>query len=446
MKAATPTQRLSRVLTCALIFLCSAAPKVVAQVSGEDDFSPENRDWNGLSSLMSIVGAAGQADVSPSEPVATSEVLWLIQPAELDAELLYEWVASGGRLLIADESGVADEFLGLLGLVPTDDSWEHDQFLQGDPELPIVTAAGVHPLSMGAARLVANHPRSIDGPGRAVYGFEEGGGLVWDISLGRGRAVVVADPSLLINLMLPIEENAAFLTNVVAYLCPEGPCPHVIVAANPMPELQPADTGEGGRSEFATILDDALDSLTDIQIDPPLLWLANLLLALGAAVILWTMFPRIVQAALTALPRHWPRAMRSSMDQELSRYTGELAETSFVRPAAQLARVFTPLYDRGATRWGVPMLGGGPEVESPRALARAWVARMEGTSGGFGVSRRIRELEWMFSTLQRLPHGPSMPVQTATLSRDDFMRLYDLCREVLEKMEMHGEFDRAGQP
>jgi len=27
------------------------------------------------------------------------------------------------------------------------------------------------------------------------------------------------------------------------------------------------------------------------------------------------------------------------------------------------------------------------------------------------------------------------------LSRDEFMKLYDLSREVLEKLEMHGEFD-----
>ncbi len=430
----------------AVVGLLFVHATVSAQTEAGDDFGRANAGWNGLTSLEMMLVSGGEALPAGDSSVQTSTVLWMIQPQDLQADELYDWVASGGRVLLADETGAADEFLTMLGLAPSEAGWQHTEFLQGERGLPILRAAGVHPLSTQAANLVANQPRAVNGTGRAVYEFEEGGGLVWDVSLGRGRVVVVSDPSIFINLMLPIGDNARFVTNVMTHLCPQEPCSYMLTAGEPAPELVSGEVLGQSPSAFRTTLAEVAETLTRINIEPRLLVLANLLLALGAAVVLWTMFPRLVRPWLSALPRHWPRAMRSSIDQELSRYTGELAETSFVRPAAQLAQTFVPVYDAGAARWGVPVVGSVDSELTPRALAQAWVRRMEGTTSGFRVSRRIRELEWMFDILRRLPKGPSMPVQTGTLSRDDFMRLYDLCREVLEKMEMHGELDRAGSP
>jgi hypothetical protein len=403
------------------------------------DFDPANPEWNGLSSLSAILAAAGTLETPGSSPVPTDQILWLVQPQSVDTDALYSWVSDGGQLMLADESGGADEFLDALGLSVEVDIGEHAELFQGDSRLPVLGANGVHALSRNAPRVVGNGVRPLRGVGRAVFELDEGGGLVWDVSLGDGRVVVVADPSMLINLMLPIEHNAALVTSIIQYLCPEGPCTHRLATAT-TPELAPGEPLTGLNLSLSR-LGELVDALTDVDLDPRFVWFANVLLAAGVVFVFWTAFPRTGPASPPAMPSHWPLAIRSTLYNEISRYSGVLAETSFVRPAAQLAQSFKPLYDRGAVRWSLPLMTAAGEPDKARELALAWVRRMEGNHRGFALSRRVRELTWLFATLARSPQGPSLPVQTQVLSRDEFMKLYDLSREVLEKLEMHGEFD-----
>ena len=99
----------------------------------------------------------------------------------------------------------------------------HGEYVQNNPSLPIVRAQGVHPLLEDVEVVVANHPAVLFNVGGPVLRYTEDGGLVYDMNLGDGKAVVVADPSVFINHMLGVADNAQFVRNTLLYLCRARP-------------------------------------------------------------------------------------------------------------------------------------------------------------------------------------------------------------------------------
>jgi hypothetical protein len=99
-----------------------------------------------------------------------------------------------------------------------------ERYWQDNMELPIAVAYDDgHPLAQGVDELVANHPShfAVD-RGDLVFGFGKDEGLVVAGTLGDGRFVAIADPSVLINAMLKFDGNATFAVNLVRWLAPDA--------------------------------------------------------------------------------------------------------------------------------------------------------------------------------------------------------------------------------
>src|SRR5690606_39103389 len=101
----------------------------------------------------------------------------------------------------------------------------HNLYVDGSPAFPIFEPEGRHPLLEGVRRVVANHASVLSNPGGPVIGFSAGGALVYDMNMGEGKALIVSDASMVINQMLGVADNAAFVRNTLEYICEnQRPC------------------------------------------------------------------------------------------------------------------------------------------------------------------------------------------------------------------------------
>ena len=207
-----------------LVFLASP---VGAQESA--DFGIANRDWNGLSDFVELAQSRGYPMEARSaldyNSLNPEEVLVILHPtSELNGDAIQAFVSDGGRVLLFDDYGSADDLLeGLSEPILRQDELPPGielSYYQGNPHLPVIPTPGIHPLLKGdIQRLVANHSTSFLSELPAVIYLGEGRGFVYDLTLGEGKIIVGADPSLFINLMLGLGDNRAFASNTIDYLC-----------------------------------------------------------------------------------------------------------------------------------------------------------------------------------------------------------------------------------
>jgi len=190
------------------------------------DYDPASREWNGLSELMKIAAARG----FEVEPVTTldwsdlgaDDTLAVVYPAR-DATPspsdVLRFLASGGRLLVADDFGGAEPLLRGLEMergAPPD----ADAFYGDDPALPWAHATDPrHVLAAGGATaILTNHPAYLRTalPPVFVFGGEDSDhAAVVEGKYGEGLFVAVSDPSILINAMLRLPANRAFAANLL---------------------------------------------------------------------------------------------------------------------------------------------------------------------------------------------------------------------------------------
>src|SRR6185369_6357451 len=71
-------------------------------------------------------------------------------------------------------------------------------------------------------KLVGNYPASFSTAIPATFSFSPGAALVVEGKIGRGYFVALADPSVLINNMLEIDEQRAFAAALVRRVCNPG--------------------------------------------------------------------------------------------------------------------------------------------------------------------------------------------------------------------------------
>jgi len=214
---------------------------VVWLYPSNEDFRPENPFWNGLKGFVEQFNARSidLPDGLPPEPEGTT--LLLIPYVELtEAELggLAGYVRSGGTLLLLDDYAYGNQVVEHLGLEP--------RFSQGalfDPLfnyknkwLVRITDLTTTTVGEDVASIVLNHATSLDAvPETNViarssrFSFldlnrngtrddEEPSGplpVVAALPVDKGSVVLVADPSILINGMLQLEDNAAFVRSIM---------------------------------------------------------------------------------------------------------------------------------------------------------------------------------------------------------------------------------------
>ena len=263
--------RLSAV-SCQLVALAIAT----RALAGGGDYRLDSGDWNGLGRLADEAVAAGcsiaATDTLDWSALEAGDVVWFVYPrTAVDGGMLRRWLEAGGRAVIADDFGASDAALAALEIRRLRGELTDVDRYDGNAALPIARQTLSTELSVGIPDLVANHPAFFSAATPATYAFSPGAALVVEGRLGKGYFVAVADPSVLINNMLDIDENLAFARALVRRTCKPGERIHLVTQSfvargEPSPELGGA---AGGESRFDALnriverIDDAIHAAAD---------------------------------------------------------------------------------------------------------------------------------------------------------------------------------------
>jgi len=210
----------------------AAAALAIALVSpasarADDDYLVDHRGWNGLSMLAGLARGLGYEVVPRTsiewDSLGPSDVVLVLYPTQrLEPHQLVAFVRNGGRVLIADDFGHADEVIERLSMlrrhgVGVGASTFYDDLSYAPVAKP---TSPRHPLAVGVDELTCNHPAVLENVRghQTVFAFGEGEAVVVTGDMGYGRFVVLSDPSVLINRMLEFEGNFQFARNLLGYL------------------------------------------------------------------------------------------------------------------------------------------------------------------------------------------------------------------------------------
>ena len=202
-----------------------ASPDVLLEAQEAPDYAPV-RAWNGLGRFVELARAQGIAvdlvpqDALPLDP-ATSLILVYPETAP-DGSALTAFVEAGGRLLVADDYGLGAGALASLGLLRVAGPTLPGAAFRGDPDFPVAVPLTTHPVLEGVGAVVTNHPAALGvGPGgRCLLAFHAPppACLLAEASRGYGTALALADPSVLIDLMLEVDADRRLAEGLLRYL------------------------------------------------------------------------------------------------------------------------------------------------------------------------------------------------------------------------------------
>jgi uncharacterized protein DUF4350 len=364
------------------------------------DYALDNKDWNGLSDLVSIAEGRGltvevRAALRWSD-IGPSDVLFLLYPtARVEPVHLAAFLRNGGRALIADDFGRADEALARLGILRKEMRPHPGVRLhEGNSNLPIATPVDDHPLARGVPQLNTNHPAAFQvSPGPdVIFSYQSGGGrdeaVVVAGALGMGKFVALSDPSVLINDMLAFDGNLAFAVNLLDFLGDTRPGRVLVITgeatlAGEPPEVSPESRGARvGANDLLAELGRGLEELNDYLAPEAVLRLFAVLGGVAVLVVGVILLPRRREsdpdtgfARVAAEPPAGERLLR-----DLDRDDGDAL--SYGYPAAVLRdNVEDELAARAAA-------GGGPAVARALDAVRRLPTRATVLGPGAYVPRR----------------------------------------------------------
>jgi hypothetical protein len=216
------------------------------------DFRVENPFWNGLSTLntkMELTAVDAFGDL-PSD--SKGSALLLVPYGQFsDSELveLKGYVLGGGTLVLLDDYGYGNQVLGSVGVGMrfTGEPLLDPLFNYRNKWIPKITDFANSPIGANLSSIVFNHASCLNGTsGGTVAAFSSSFSFLdvnsdgtWDGNevngpfpvvayerAGEGYVVAVADPSLMINGMIGLDDNLRFVSNVVGL---QGASPKVFV-------------------------------------------------------------------------------------------------------------------------------------------------------------------------------------------------------------------------
>ncbi|HSV48841.1 MAG TPA: DUF4350 domain-containing protein [Candidatus Acidoferrales bacterium] len=206
------------------------------------DYRVDNPSWNGFSELNKATNAESLGSLTdlPSSGAGTALIVVpYSQYSQEELSLISRYVASGGTLILMDDYGSGNQVLGGLGL----DARFSGQTLL-DPlynyknkNFPTITDFASTSANVNVSSVILNHATHLtnvdgmtviaysstfsfsDGNGDGTYDSDEITGslpVVAYTKSGQGYVVVVSDPSLAINGMINLDDNSAFMTQVLS--------------------------------------------------------------------------------------------------------------------------------------------------------------------------------------------------------------------------------------
>lgn len=200
-----------------------------SELAAQSDFEPTNDAWNGYGSFVRVARESGRTIVATPldlDRVRPEDAIILIGPAEPPpiAELA-RFVDSGGRLAIVDDFGASTELLSRFGIARESAPTTGVAHVRGQDGLLVARPLYRHPLTEGVSAVITNRPAVVrHAVLEPLIGFpDQRAGIVLTGVVGRGRLVVISDPSVFIDLMIPLRGNQKLAENLFSVLrSPEG--------------------------------------------------------------------------------------------------------------------------------------------------------------------------------------------------------------------------------
>ena len=219
-----------------------------------EDFSTYNTAWNGASRVQDLAASEGYAtrDIFALNEVGSSGngVLIMLNPNNTvavtseDTNALQTFVQNGGSLVLANDFGNANAILsglGVAGAVHFDSALLSDNVSRGvDSAHPLVTGikpsgltAGVHTLYFNYGTILdisasnvtvlarsapTSYLRASSGNNAPIAGSAGAHPVLASVAYGKGRIILLSDPSVFINGMLDQANNQQLFTSVIANL------------------------------------------------------------------------------------------------------------------------------------------------------------------------------------------------------------------------------------
>lgn len=416
------------------------------------DYDPGNEEWNGLSDFVALADALGAPmkveEVLDWDAVETSEPLIFVYPSQqIDVESFARFVIEGGRVIIADDFGKSERLLERLEITrvaPSPGNLPHENFVDGNSALPELRPRGRHPLLPGVERVVANHPSVISNIGGPVVSFDAGGGLVYDMNLGKGKVIVVSDASLFINQMLGVADNSDFARNAITYACDDPLTCQPRLFTKTFEEKGSygigADNAEIHDSveSFNEALAEALEKIPAREF----LYWVSLLIAIGLGAYLVTVFPlrgtRRYSAYVTDFIGSIPEP-QAEFDWNLSRFGGGSRTMNYALPMAILKEHFEELFLSAFDMW--------PSKASERPgiqrLGQMYVERFGKNASAAEKQKMEDEAIELLATFAQLPPRNRVFLEDDARFRDvDMLKCHRRAMAILERMDLKDEYER----
>lgn len=204
---------------------------IVPRRAAADPFALAGSDWEGCAELVKLARSeVGQDHVVVSDKLDLSllqpedAVLILHPEKSVDAAELAKFMHAGGRVLLLDDFGTGDGLLRHFGMerVPLPES--PAEMLRRNPRLALAEPASAHPVVADVQRVVTNHATGIKHPDLSpVLKVRSSDPRTADVpvgvagAVGRGRLLILSDPSMVMNAMLRYAGNKALAKGIVHY-------------------------------------------------------------------------------------------------------------------------------------------------------------------------------------------------------------------------------------
>jgi hypothetical protein len=213
----------------------AAAPPTLLPVAPLD---PGGEDWEGLAQFVRLAQKELGTKRALAEPrlelggLTGEDAIVLVHPdGPIEPEELSAFMAAGGRVVLLDDYGTGSGLLAHFGIRRVPLPRRPAQMLRNNPALAIAEPVGTHAGLRGAAHVVTNHATGLSSPsGTKILPLlavraqgEPDGLLAAEVTVGRGRLLVVGDASIAMNSMLRYPGNRALASALIRYAGTKSP-------------------------------------------------------------------------------------------------------------------------------------------------------------------------------------------------------------------------------
>ncbi len=252
------------------------------------DFNAGNPFWNGISYLSehTEVSPINSLDSLPSS--GKGSTLLLVPYEQFSSEELNQirsFVSSGGTLLLLDDYGFGNQVLGSLGLKTkfTGQQLLDPLFDYQNEMMPKITEFTPTSMTANVSSIVFNHATTLEDTSdvsviasSSRFSFlDANNNGEWDtdelsgslpvaayVKVDEGYVVAVADPSMLINGMINMDDNLRFIDNLLSI---QGANSQVYVDQSHLPKM-PLDDAQANLAAVYSVVASPLGTLSLIVV------------------------------------------------------------------------------------------------------------------------------------------------------------------------------------